>query len=140
VEASYHKYKTTGSNTFIAPNVMFKENIVELDRTFSSGTLPYTLPVSISKYGALTEFEDKIELSDPLNQHDMRVNQPFPCHSGDWTGSETEMFMKRLGVGVNSKDVKSKRAKELIQEICRSYFRILTASLQHLASSLLNRI
>lgn len=119
-EVSYCKYKRTKSNDYITPDTIFKENIVELDRVFSNGELPWALPVSVSKYNVLAEFEDRIKIFQGLDSYNQ--NQQFPCHSGDWTGNETPPFMKRLAFNIGGKDYVSRRANELIEVICTFQF------------------
>jgi hypothetical protein len=116
-EASYRKYKKKRTNEYEMSDEMVKQGTVELDVKFGTGTLPYRLPVSMSKYGKLTKFKDTVDVGVHKT-----LNQQFPCHSGDWKGNETVQFMKQLGYGPDSKDVVSGMASELIETICKFKF------------------
>jgi hypothetical protein len=108
----YNYWKNAGN--FMSPAKIAEGGVLTLDGNLTSGHGMFTLPVSISQFNRLTEFDGKNDFGGHKTQ-----NQQFACSSGDWTSNLTPAFMDRLGLGVDSKDVKSGMAIELIEKICK---------------------
>jgi hypothetical protein len=118
-EESWRKFRVNGNaNTYETPEESLGRGIVTLDMTLSSGRPPYTLPVSFSRHGKITEFEDTIEVEE-LDFKGKDRNSQFPCITGDWTGSGNAEFLKRLNLGPHTKD--AGRSGELSERLCKSF-------------------
>jgi hypothetical protein len=64
-EESWRKFRANGNtNTYETPDESLSRGIVTLEISLTSGRPPYSLPVSFSRYGKITEFEDTIEMTD----------------------------------------------------------------------------
>ncbi|KAE9379758.1 hypothetical protein N431DRAFT_327149 [Stipitochalara longipes BDJ] len=129
-EASWRHRMRKGTNKYEDQKALVANGILELDARLNSGVPPFSLPVSISEYGSLAEFDNTVDVKDSR----ITVNQQFPCISGDWTGSGTVDFMNRLGLGIYGKDVVSGSARELIEEICPRNFQALPPATHYFAT------
>ncbi|KAM3068401.1 hypothetical protein ACMFMG_009537 [Clarireedia jacksonii] len=85
------------------------------------------LPLSYDNSSALLNLgDDGVTLTVSYNKANkiadkLSASRDFPCFSGDWTGSDTQAFMDRLSMGINSTDWGSNgkmRAFNTLQKIC----------------------
>jgi len=116
-EDSYRAFLKNGP-TFVSLGKTLEEDALKLDRELTSGRIMFTLPVSISAFSHITEFDK--EISGGVDA--VAKNQQFPCHTGDWMGSHSQEFLKRFGYHVNGKDLESGMAKELLEVYCKFDF------------------
>lgn len=119
-EESWRKFRANGNtNTYETLDKSLSRGIITLDMTSTSERPPYSLPISFSRHGKITGFEDTIEVSD-LDFRGKDCNAQFPCITGDCTGSGNEEFLKRLNLGPNTKD--AIKSGELSERLCKFFF------------------
>ena len=103
-EESWRKFRANGNtNTYETPDESFSRGIVTLEMSLTSGRPLYSLPISFSRHGKITEFEDTIKMTD-LDFKGKDRNAQFSYITGDWTSSGNAEFLKRLNLGPHIKD------------------------------------
>lgn len=131
--ASYYNFQKHKNKYSTPDEGLNQTSIIDVDTRFTGKIPPFKLPVSISKSGSITDYDDIIDVEKNLARKPL--NQQFPCKSGDWTSDGQAAFMHRLGWSPESKDVLAGRVRELIEDICESSCPALTSSAPSMAES-----
>ena len=117
-EESWREFRSNeNSSHYHTLDGSLSRGIVTLDITLSSGRPPYSLSVSFSRHGKITEFEYTIEVTD-LDFKGKSRNAQFPGITGDWTGSGNAEFLKRLNLSSNKSD--ASKSGELSERLYKS--------------------